>query len=128
LSELSLLMTLYWSSSRMLKNITLLSQFRPIWFMQYLLDNSTYKFLANRLDKVNDQSLYLRKIKVDPSPPSVNHLLFADDNLVFFKMGREGRKSCLACLRSTVKTGQRINREKSSIFLTKECPPKLLVM
>jgi hypothetical protein len=65
------------------KNISLPSQFWPIWFMQYLVDKTTYKFLANHLNKFNDQSLYLREIKVDPSPPSVNHLLFAVDNLLF---------------------------------------------
>ena len=60
--------------------------------------------------------------KIAPTPPRVNHLLFADDWILFckasapevFKM-KEVEKYCNA-------SGQWINNEKSSIFFGKGCP------
>jgi hypothetical protein len=62
-------------------------------------------------------------IKVATSAPPVNHLLFADDNLLFLKGSREGAEELSTLLNDYCQDlGQRINKEKSSIFFTKGCP------
>jgi hypothetical protein len=54
---------------------------------------------------------------VAPSAPLLNHLLFADDSLLFFKGSREGAEELSNLLEDYCRaSGQRINREKSSIF------------
>ena len=65
-------------------------------------------------------------IKVAPTAPSVNHLLFADDSLLLFKASGEG-SSAVSNLLDTycAASGQRIHNEKSSIFFSKGCPPQL---
>jgi hypothetical protein len=65
----------------------------------------------------------LEGLVVVNSAPSINHLLFADDSLLFFKAKHETAVELddtlqLYCSAS----GQRINREKSSIFFSKGCP------
>jgi hypothetical protein len=50
--------------------------------------------------KVDDNSSHLDGIKVATSAPPVNHLLFADDCLLFLKCSSEGRRICLACWRN----------------------------
>jgi hypothetical protein len=73
--------------------------------------------------KVNDQSSQLGGIKVAPTAPLVNHLLFADDSLLFFKGSREGAEELSVLLNKYCQaSGQRINKDKSSIFFTKGCP------
>ena len=73
--------------------------------------------------KDNDESSHLGGIKVAPSAPPVNHLLFADDSLLFFKGSREGAEELSNLLEVYCQaSGQQINREKSSIFFTKGCP------
>jgi hypothetical protein len=58
--------------------------------------------------------------------PTITHLLFADDSIVFL----EASTSNLAALRSILQTyeassGQRVNLQKSSIFFGKGCPEQL---
>lgn len=73
--------------------------------------------------KDNDESSHLGGIKVAPLALPVNHLLFADDSLLFFKGSREGAEELSNLLEVYCQaSGQRINREKSSIFFTKGCP------
>jgi hypothetical protein len=43
-------------------------------------------FLLNR----SNQSLVLSGLKVESTTPAVNHLLFADDSLLFFQASNEG--------------------------------------
>ena len=58
-----------------------------------------------------------------PSAPSVNHLLFADDSLLFFKASVDGAEGVSHLLDTyCIASGQRINRNKSSIFFNKGCP------
>jgi hypothetical protein len=62
-------------------------------------------------------------IKVAPSTPPMNHLLFADDSLLFFKGSRQGAEELPHLLEVYCRAlRQRINREKSPIFFTKKCP------
>jgi hypothetical protein len=44
------------------------------------------------------QSSHLEGIKVAPLAPPVNHLLFADDSLLFFKGSREGEEALSSLL------------------------------
>ena len=58
-----------------------------------------------------------------PSAPPVNHLLFADDSLLFFKANGEGASEVNLVLDQYCQaSGQRINHAKSSIFFSKGVP------
>jgi hypothetical protein len=73
--------------------------------------------LSGLLKQIHPSSSHLQGIKVAPTAPAVNHLLFADDSLLFLKARVEGAvevhdmlgKYCNA-------SGQRINLDKSSLF------------
>jgi hypothetical protein len=68
------------------------------------------------------QSSNLSGIKVASSAPPVNHLLFADDSLLFFKANGEGATEISESLSLYCQaSGQRINLQKSSIFFSKGC-------
>jgi hypothetical protein len=76
--------------------------------------------------KVHDLSSALNGIKVAPTTPAVNHLLFADDSLLFFKASSEGASEMKKVLTKYCDaSGQRINMDKSSIFFSKGCPEAL---
>jgi hypothetical protein len=69
------------------------------------------------------QSSELDGLKVATSAPAVNHLLFADDSLLFFKASSEGAREIKSVLNVYCNaSGQRINMDKSSIFFSKGCP------
>jgi hypothetical protein len=54
--------------------------------------------------------------------PPVNHLLFTDDSLLFFKGSSAGAEELSSLLTDYCQaSGQRINKDKSSIFLIKGC-------
>ena len=65
----------------------------------------------------------LEGIQIAGSAPTINHLLFADDCILFSKASSAAAlnmkevltKYCLA-------SGQRINNDKSSIYFAKKCP------
>ena len=61
-------------------------------------------------------------ISVAPTAPSVNHLLFADDSIVFL----EGSHDNFLCLREILQdyegaSGQKVNLDKSAIFFGNGC-------
>jgi hypothetical protein len=73
--------------------------------------------------KVRDQSSALYGLQVATSAPAINHLLFADDSLLFFKACEEGAMEIMSVLTKYYNaSGQRINMDKSSIFFSKGCP------
>ena len=121
-------------SFSVLFNGSKLEGFRPSRCIRQGDPISPYLFLLaaeglSCLLKSHDQSSHLGGIKVAPSAPSVNHLLFADDSLLFFKGGREGAEEFSNHLEIYCRaSGQRINKDKSSIFFTKGCPQALRVM
>jgi hypothetical protein len=73
-----------------------------------------------------NQSSALNGIKVAPSAPTVNHLLFADDSLLFFRATRESAKEIKEVLHLYCQaSGQMINMEKYSIHFAKGCRQSL---
>jgi hypothetical protein len=72
---------------------------------------------------VTNQSSQLGGIQIAPTTPLMNHLFFVDDNMLFSKGSREGAQELSTKLEIYCQaSGQRINKEKSSIFFTKGCP------
>ena len=62
----------------------------------------------------------VKGISVAPSAPSVNHLLFADDNLLFFEANEASATHINEQLiKYCNDSGQQVNMEKSSIFFGK---------
>jgi hypothetical protein len=60
---------------------------------------------------------------VAPTAPIVNHLLFADDSLLFVKASEEGDQEAKTSLDKYCEaSGQRVNLNKSSVFFSKGCP------
>jgi hypothetical protein len=86
---------------------------------------SPYLFLLEAkglscLLKSKIQSSNLKGIMVAPSAPMVSHLLFADDNLLFFKANRENSQEIRDALHVYCQAlGQQVNMDKSSIHFTK---------
>src|ERR1041385_2069388 len=68
-------------------------------------------------------SPHLGGLKVAPSAPPINHLLFADDSLLFFKATSEGAHEVSNLLEIYCKaSGQHVNPAKSTIFFSKGTP------
>jgi hypothetical protein len=60
---------------------------------------------------------------VAPTAPVVNHLLFADDSLLFVKASEERAQEAKALFDKYCEAlGQRVNLDKSSVFFSKSCP------
>jgi hypothetical protein len=72
--------------------------------------------------KSRNESSSLSGIKVAPSAPTVSHLLFADDSLLFFRADRESAEEIKDVLRVYCRaSGQQVNMDKSSIHFAKGC-------
>lgn len=69
---------------------------------------------------------HITGIKLAPTAPSVNHLLFADDSLLLLEATAESAAAVNAILQAYEEaSGQVINREKSSILFSKNCSRRL---
>jgi hypothetical protein len=72
--------------------------------------------------KHREESSNLSGIRVAQSAPAVNHLLFADDSLLFFKTNRESVEEVNDVLHAYCDAlGQQVNMDKSSIHFSKGC-------
>jgi hypothetical protein len=69
------------------------------------------------------RSSALHGLQVVPTAPAVNHLLFANDSLLFFQASINGAQEMIDALNKYCSaSGQQINMDKSSIFFSKGCP------
>ena len=105
-----------------------LDEFRPSRGLSQGHPISPYLFLLvaeglSGLLKRSRQSSHLQGLKVAPTAPAVNHLLFADDSLLFVKASEEGAMEVNDLLDKYCNaSGQQVNLDKSSIFFSKGCP------
>jgi hypothetical protein len=96
--------------------------------------SSPYLFLLavealSCLLKSRNQSSTLNGIKVAPSAPTVSHLLFTDDSLLFFRVDRESAQEVKEVLNIYYQaSSQQINMEKSSIHFAKGLKVPSLVL
>jgi len=68
----------------------------------------------------------IRGIEVAPTAPEVNHLLFADDSLLFFEASNDEARRVRDLLQVYCNASvQRINADKSSIYFSKGVPDSL---
>nr|XP_020198524.1 uncharacterized protein LOC109784346 [Aegilops tauschii subsp. strangulata] len=108
-----------------------LQEFKPSRGIRQGDPISPYLFLLaaeglSGLLKNLSESSQLGGIQVAPSAPPVNHLLFADDSLLFFKISGGGATEVSNLLETYCQaSGQRINAAKSTIFFSKRCPSNL---
>jgi hypothetical protein len=73
--------------------------------------------------KHHNLSSALNGLRVASSAPMVSHLLFADDSMLLFKEDvGSAEKVQLLLDKYFLASGQRINRDKSSIHFSKRCP------
>jgi hypothetical protein len=115
-------------SFSVLFNGTPLEEFRPSRGLRQGDPISPYLFLLaaeglSGLLKQSRRSSQLEGLKVAPTAPVVNHLLFADDSLMFVKDSQEGSMEVVSLLDKYCNaSGQRINVDKSLVFFSKSCP------
>ena len=65
---------------------------------------------------------YINGIQISCTYPKINHLLFADDCLLFFKADANNEQVIKECLTKYCEaSGQKVNLKKSSIFFSKRC-------
>ena len=73
--------------------------------------------------KSKSESSNLEVLQVAPTAPRVNHLLFADGSLLFFKANSVGANEVNQVLDIYCQaTGQRVNYAKSSLYFSKGVP------
>ncbi|GLT68149.1 hypothetical protein SLA2020_404070 [Shorea laevis] len=78
--------------------------------------------ILSRLIFKEEQKGLLHGIKISSRCPSISHLLFADDVMIFSRANSREATSIMSCLSTYSKwSGQCINVAKSSIFFSKNC-------
>jgi hypothetical protein len=112
----------------MLFNGGKLGQFKPSTGVRQGDPISPYLFLLvaeglSCLLKHHSLSSELNGLRVASLAPMVSHLLFADDSMLLFKVDAGSAETIQLLLdKYCLASGQRINRDKSSIFFSKRCP------
>lgn len=67
-----------------------------------------------------------RGVRVGVYSPWISHLLFADDSIVFTEASQTGAKRLMEILHIYNRgSGQLVNREKSAVFFSKNCPDEM---
>ena len=70
------------------------------------------------------QQGHLQGVKVSQHPPSITHLFYVDDLIIFFKVTRESCKHLNNILQTfSITSRLYINRQKSSIWFNRNNPP-----
>jgi hypothetical protein len=97
-----------------------LRQGDPLSPFLFLLGSEVF----SRLILKEELASNIHGIKISKNSPHVAHLLFADD-LMVFSNGKSSEAACiLKCLdKFSAWSGQKVNMEKSSMFLSKNCSP-----
>ncbi|XP_026443826.1 uncharacterized protein LOC113343678 [Papaver somniferum] len=81
------------------------------------------EYLSRQLTNAQ-QDKSIKGIKVDALSPAINHLLFADDCLIFTQANLSSENNLLEFLHNfSSQSGQVINFEKSSIYFSKKTKP-----
>lgn len=81
--------------------------------------------LSSMIGTAKDQGL-IDGIQISRLGPSITHLLFADDSFLFLKVSDSGISTIHSILNSYCQlSGQVVNFQKSSIFLSPNSPPSL---
>jgi hypothetical protein len=112
----------------MLFNGALLEEFRPSRGIRQGDPISPYLSLlaAESLScvfKSQVHSSVLNGVKVATTAPSVNHIMFPDDSLMFFEASTRQALEVKSILTKYCNAlGKQINMNKSSIFFSKGCP------
>ena len=104
-----------------------LQEFKPTQRIRQGDPNSPYLFLlcAESLScilKGEGADQHVHGIQVSRTAPMINHLLFADDCLLFFKADASNAYAVHESLTKYCEaSGQKVNLAKSSIFFSKRC-------
>ncbi|XP_075486201.1 uncharacterized protein LOC142525795 [Primulina tabacum] len=83
--------------------------------MSKAYDRVEWKFLQQMIIRLGFEGLF-RGVKIAPTSPSVSHMFFADDSLVFFRATMEAGARVKECLSIYEKaSGQLVNYDKSTL-------------
>ena len=103
-----------------------LNDFRPSCGLRQEDPISPYLFVIAAEGLPCLQKNGIRGIMVAPTAPEVNHLLFADDSLLFFEASNDEARRVRDLLQVYCNaSGQKINADKSSIYFNKGVPNSL---
>ena len=88
-----------------------------------------FLFCADGLSSLLQQAISagtLRGVAASPQGPQISHLFFANDNIIFCQATREECNHLEQILKTYEQaTGQKINREKTFLFFSRNTPQDL---